>query len=105
MTFDSETLMLAIRFGHRVAVHAATLREAGGNWALDALWENEALRAEVQRLRAIEAAARRLMVPYTRRRCSQRNQWVCFLPSGQRVLLTIDSVAALQAALAAKETP
>jgi hypothetical protein len=61
-----------------------------------------ALLAEVRRLRAIEAAAIGLMVPYESR-CSQRNQWVCFLPSGQRVLLTIDSVAALQAALAAKE--
>jgi hypothetical protein len=59
------------------------------------------LRSEVRRLRAIEAAAKGLMVPYDSR-CSQRNQWVCFLPSGQRVLLTIDSVAALQAALAAK---
>lgn len=63
-----------------------------------------ALFAEVRRLRAIEAAARGLMVPH-KSRCAQWDEWVCFLPNGQRVLLTIDSVAALQAALAAKGTP
>ncbi len=55
---DNETLLLAIRFGHCSAVHAATLREAGGAWAVEAVRENEALRAEIKRLRAIEAAAR-----------------------------------------------
>jgi hypothetical protein len=51
---DLETLLLAIRFGHCSAVHAATLREAGGAWALDAVRENE-------RLRAIEEAAKTWM--------------------------------------------
>jgi hypothetical protein len=81
MDLDSETLLLAIRFGHCSAVHAATLREAGGAWALYAVWENEALRAEVKRLRAIEAAAAKLM-------------------SGTEMKLCVD----LKAALAAKET-
>jgi hypothetical protein len=58
---DNETLLLAIRFGHCSAVHAATLREAGGAWAVEAVRENEALRAEIKRLRAIEAAARDAM--------------------------------------------
>jgi hypothetical protein len=57
-SIDNETLLLAIRFGHCSAVHAATLREAGGTWALDALRANEMQRAEVERLRAIKAAAR-----------------------------------------------
>ncbi len=65
-SIDNETLLLAIRFGHCSAVHAATLREAGGTWALDALRANEMQRAEVDRLRAIEVAAREYVLETTR---------------------------------------
>jgi hypothetical protein len=96
MDLDSETLLLAIRFGHCSAVHAATLREAGGAWALYAVWENEALRAEVKRLRAIEAAARDAM------RQIDRALWDTGCLHDLR---NNARICELRAALAAKETP
>jgi hypothetical protein len=91
---DLETLLRAIRFGHCSAVHAATLREAGGTWALDALRANEMLFAEVDRLRAIEVAAMDIAQVTEER----DDPWVC-------VPITARQWDALKAALAAKETP
>jgi len=87
-------LQLALRFGHCSAVHAATLREAGGGWALDAVRENERLIAEIRLLRAIEEAARNLEDEHA----EFDGLWVS-------VPILAKHWNELRAALAAKETP
>jgi hypothetical protein len=47
---EVERLRLAIRFGGCSAVHAASLSEAGGEWAVKAVQDVDGLRAEVERL-------------------------------------------------------
>lgn len=65
-----------------------------------------ALFAEIKRLRAIEAAARGLMVPHKVGVDDMQTAWlVCVLPSGDLIVVTIERLEALKAALAAKETP
>jgi hypothetical protein len=94
---DLETLLLAIRFGHCSAVHAATLREAGGTWALDALRANEMLLGEIKRLRAIEAAAREVAANVEDDSDSLLG---CVVVQPSR-----EEWSAFKAALAAKDTP
>ena len=49
---EVDRLRLAIFFGGCSAVHAASLSEAGGEWAVKAVQDLDGLRAEVERLRA-----------------------------------------------------